>query len=291
MKKLLVLLSLFMLAGCSKTEEPKQTDLNAPQNLLVEDNVVTFDSVDGTDVTYNLFIEDITKDKVMFKEIKDITETTYTLPTLDSNKLYEVRVQAENSEGTSVKTNAFNIHTFTELDTVYATYNTVEDTPVTILGIDVTEVYYITYGKIMSSKLSQNSFAYEENVLSLEYSNLNTDSTLTFYVFTVDGYYIVEVNKVTLESASIYSNNSVTFASEDLYFQFNLAGGEFVEISGSDIGTDDYTLINNTLVLTEEFISSLFTANPDRDIVILSYQLKTDDNIIIGYLFINKDTN
>jgi hypothetical protein len=291
MKKLLLVISLVMLAGCNKTEEPKQTSLDAPQNVIVEGTTVTFDSVEGTDISYNLFIEDVTQEKTIYKEINDITTTSVTLPALETNKLYEIRVQAENSASTSVKTNAYTVNTFVALDTLYATYNTEETIPVTILGIDVSTIYYITYGKILNTKLNNDSFTYEQDVLSLSYSTLNTDNTLTFYVFTNEGYHPVEIDKQNDTSPSIYSENIVTFTNSDLYFQFDLAGGELVEIKGNDIDSEDYTLIHNTLIINKEFVSNLFTLNDDRTTVILSYQLKTNDDIIVAYIIINKDTN
>jgi hypothetical protein len=288
MKKLLLLFSLIMLVGCEKTE-PIIESLDTPLHVTIENNVISFDTVSGNDVTYNLFIEDVTETSVIYKEFTDIKETQYSLPQLEINKLYEVRVQAKNKDGISDKSDAYTINTFIKLDTLYASYNTNESIPVTILGIDVSDFYYITYGTINSTKLNKDTFSYEQNVLSLAYSNLNTESTLTFYVFTEAGYHPVEIDKTSTPSPSIHSPNVAVFTAEDMYFQFDLAGGEFVEISGSDIGVDDFTLIHNTLIINKDFLSSLFTSNIDRTNIILSYQLKTNDETIIGYLFIQKN--
>ncbi len=292
MKKFLTiivsLVLVFTLSACK--EDDIVYDIATP-SISVEGDLVTIlmpsnETTDYSGVTFTVFIDDVTGETVSFKE--EVSSTwTYTLPTLEDNKLYEVRVQAKNGEKISTKSNAVKINTFDELDKIYATYNTLESSPVTILGVD-SNILYITYGKLNNSKLNGNDYEVENGVLSLTHSNLSNTSTLTFYIFTADGYYPCEVNKVDLEVPSIYSESTVTFASMDLYFQFNFAGGEFVEISGSDISSSDYELIGNTLVVEKEFIQDLFDSNSERDTVILSYQLKTDDDIIIGYLFIQK---
>ena len=110
--------------------------------------------------------------------------------------------------------------------------------------------------------------------------------------YTLSGVYTINITFKDITKPYIISANEVTFAGEDLSFIFDLCAGEFVDINGSLLSSDDYTLVNGILTIESEFFQALFDDEPERDTVILGYQLRNDTDIVIGYLFIRRsDTN
>lgn len=275
---------LLLLTGCS-TEDTG--DIEYPKNVTVNEFTVSWDAVSVDDVTYTLYVEDMVHHINSIHE--NITDTSYLLDELEENTTYEVRVQAINVDGSSIKTNAVIIDTFVDLGTISVMYNYLSDVSLSVLGIDATEIYCVRFAKTTNEKLPHEAFSLQNGVFTINHDSIHTDTLTKFFLYTNNGLIELKVNKTENETPTIMSENSVDFMNEDLYFEFDFAGGEFVEINGSDITTDDYELINNVLIIDQAFISNLFNEDLDRNKVILSYQLRTDDDIKIGYLFISRD--
>lgn len=73
-------------------------------------------------------------------------------------------------------------------------------------------------------------------------------------------------------------------------FKFHLGEATFVNIiagHNDNMDTNDYNMTDDTLTIKESFVSRLLDDNPDRQTIILTYQLKFGTKFIIGYLFIH----
>ena len=83
----------------------------------------------------------------------------------------------------------------------------------------------------------------------------------------------------------------MTFNNEDLEFGFELFGGNIDSITitkSLEITEADYRIEGSKLIIKSSFVDNLFTENSDRKRLIVSYTLRKDDKIVIGFIFIKK---
>jgi len=293
---LLMFLSLFLI-GCggetttevTTTEDTNiNTEITAPV-IAIQDNEIYWVEVVGVD-SYEVLVKDVTTDNntlLLENAYYLVTDTSFFIDDLEVNRIYEISVRSVVGEEHSLFSNIETVDKFVQSDVVWQyTFNRNSTDFLIVYDNQVSELYFIEED---GNKVDPDNYHFELEVLMIspEYI-LEFSEGIIFKLYTEYGIIDLEITFTTATRPFIRSNNTVEFANQDMMFVFELCGGEFVEIDGSDITEDDYDLFGNILVLHADFIQELFDANPDRNSVILSYQLKNGDEIVIGYLFINR---
>ena len=285
MKKILITLLLIVtLASCDPAEILDNSPLDTIANVTQTDTGISWDASMVENVTYHIIINDLTTDTDAVNE--HITDNYHNF-TFEVNKLYKVTVRQYVNRQTSIESEELIIDTFTQEETMVQTYNTNSTHGVSVYLPTYNNVYFI---KVNDDFLNTDNYTFENDILYIEHPSLTDTSNTKFYVYTEQGYFLINIQKEDLTLPYMKSENTIIFDETDLYFFFELSGGEFIELSGSDITVEDYTQDHDTLIINASFIQSLFDAKPERSAVILSYQLKNNDEIVIGYLFINRET-
>ncbi|PKK94803.1 MAG: hypothetical protein CVV60_04550, partial [Tenericutes bacterium HGW-Tenericutes-5] len=92
---------------------------------------------------------------------------------------------------------------------------------------------------------------------------------------------ITEKAKPYIISQSVITTNG----NMDVFFQFELFGGEFYSINGAKDDEVLYEINDNVLTIESSFIGDKFEINNS---FILSYVINKDDDSVVGYLYFNK---
>lgn len=282
MKKLFVVLSLVLLAGCSKVT----SDVDTPSNIEVNDGVITWDVVENA--TYMITLYDVLND-ANSKEYKDISESEFTFPSLMDNRYYEVKVQAKVNDELSLPSSSVYFDTYEEVSTLNFNYNTLTSTEYSVVLSDVSRIDYLILNKDVIDLDEKLDFEFEDGIVSFEEHKLSSNDLVIVYAYTDLGVYKIKLNKVTLDVPSLIGEATVVFDDTDVYYNFDLAEGGLTGLSGNDITSKDYQISNNIVMIEKEYIKGLFDGDESRGAVILAYQIEVNGNITIGYLFINRE--
>ncbi|GEM_PF-3704901 len=264
----------------SEFSEPLEITLSRtyeiPRNVNYQGGVLEW-TLDGEAISFEVAVNDQTY----------TTETTQMTLPFHEDGLFTIRVKAIYATGSSVWSEPVYHHTFPEASQAFdADFNR-------LLPIDLRVDAVLTEPVIA---LFRNGRGF----LPDEWLDIQTDRVYiasSWLAVLTPGEHVIQIITtseridVTLEvyedaSPAMISPNTVLFEGNDLSFEFALFGGEFVTVSGADIGTADYVFDDDTLIVSASFISAIATEQPDRETVILSYQLSAQDDITIGYIFI-----
>ena len=213
--------------------------------------------------------------------------TEFNLNLLQDNRIYQILVNAIIGNECSPYSNSLNVDMFvyTEEQLNY-TFNKNSLFDFVVSDDMFSTILFIEVNK---EKVPKANYYTEYDRLFIDSDYLLTyENEVTFTLYTTSG--VIDLNIRYLETLVPYmlSNNTVYFTGQDLLLTFELCGGQFIEINGSDIDNTDYVLTNNFLIIDSNFIQNLFDVSPERDVVILSYQLKNNDQVVIGYVFIHR---
>lgn len=115
--------------------------------------------------------------------------------------------------------------------------------------------------------------------------------THTIDVIDDNGRYHITLTLIEDDRPVLLDSNTVSFTGEDLTFTFALFGGSIADITGQGITDDDYIINGSELVIQASFVQAIVDADPDRETIVLSYQLVQDDDITLGYLFLEISTD
>jgi len=89
-------------------------------------------------------------------------------------------------------------------------------------------------------------------------------------------------------SPTLTSDASINYVvGTDIILSFTLYDGEFVSLSGNGIEAADYQLVGSQVTIVSEYVDSVFTNNPDQDVIVLSYKLSYSGGAVVGYLYIH----
>jgi hypothetical protein len=158
-----------------------------------------------------------------------------------------------------------------------------------LFDLDILESGTFVYIEDSEAELSAADYIFTAQRVTLKNTYLISLSTGNhlFTILTLDGFYIIDLNILDTDKPYLITDNQVfTDHSTDLTFTFELFGGEFTGLSGNEVTTEDYTLIDNVLMIDKDYVAFMFSLDPERETLILAYTLELEDNIVIGYLFI-----
>ena len=312
MKKTILLLAfvcLSFLVSCQDTttletttsmQTTEQTTLTTTEDTLVNtlieapvisitDYELNWDEV--TDISeYEVLAKDITPtspDNLLDDQLVQVDSNTFSLANLTPNHRYEISVRSIDGVEHSDYSNILNVDYFLPSETSYELGFNLNSTNDFVLYDQVLpELFYI---KQNDTLVSDDNYYLEYGYLFIDNTYLNTfTESASFDLYAAGGIITLTINYGVVDKPSILSQNSITFMGEDVVMVFDLCGGEFTELTGNDITTDDYTLTGNVLVIDHNYLQDLFDANADRNAIILSYQLRNGDQLVIGYIFINR---
>ena len=315
MKKALILLLLMFIVACDQTTITSSiTRTQTTINETTETIETTESSTDTvSQVIYNpmlsrlgneIYCEEVLGATEYAFTVKDITydliglttenpfnyliysdTPSFNLSTLEDNRTYEISVSVDLSYLIN-DTEAFVLEYYSGTADIDVSYNVNNGYGLYLEVLSESTVYYYRY----SDTLIRNEYnSVGTPILAHGFISVFTND-IVVKAYTSTGIYTVMVSIEDITKPYIISDNEVTFAGEDLVFVFDLCEGELVDINGSLLSTSDYTFNDNILVINQEFIQNLFDAEPQRDTVILAYQLRNDTDIVIGYLFIQRET-
>ena len=284
MRKIAIFLTitfLLFLVSCTN-------NITAPV-ISVTDYQINWAQIKGIN-EYELLVKDITtNDSSLNLDDQRITvnTNTYNLQSLSENHKYEISVRSIQKSKHSIYSNVVIFEYFLPSEISYEfsfDSNSVDD--FALYDESIPTVYYI---KQNSELVSENNYYFKYGILFISNEYLQGFSEgVIFQLYSESGIINLSLNYILNEKPFLRSNNSITFAGEDILMVFELCGGEIIDIGGNDITENDYTLDNNILIIDANFIQNLFDENSERNSVILYYQLKKDDQVIIGHIFISR---
>ena len=306
-KHILIVVLLLLLIGCSDTTTSNRTqattiatttqtttavttnlELEVPVISLVE-NLVIWSAILGVD-EYQIKFVDVTPNAGVLIEFNHFATTTnewFDIYSFSLNKLYEIQVRSSKDGEYSLYSNTVVANLFQPTGTVYeSTYNILSEHDFVYMEADLPYIYDIQYNQ---QSILKEYYQQIDNTLfiSKDYLQTFTDN-YNVNLYTNIGIIELDIPYESITKPYMRSNNTITFNGEDIVLLYEFCGGEFVELNGSDISSSDYELVDNILTINAGFVQDLFDDNAERNSVILSYQLRNDDEIVIGYIFINK---
>lgn len=248
--------------------------------VTLEDDTLSFSEIDGVS-SYVLFHGEI--------ELATIQGHTIDLSalSLSLNQLYELRVAAIYPTTDMIFSDTIYYHTYLNLDILVET--TFDHTEVDHLDIQLNSLVVIDYVLYHNEIIPASLYELHENVLTLEHDAFHPteEGTHYIYILTSSGLITIKINVINQSNPRLSSNDSVNYNNDDLTFTFELNGGLFIGLSGNTITLDDYQFSDQTLIIKSSFVERLLLENPSRQTIILVYQLSKNNNITMGFIFIN----
>jgi hypothetical protein len=221
-----------------------------------------------------------------------LTTTPYNsvdLSTLDLfvNQLYLLHVIARYPSQDIVYSDSIIYHTYVDLNIHIET--TFDHNHIENLFFNLDEqfpIHDVLYGQNL---IASNLYHYEENTLILEHDAFhpNSEGIHEIHILTPAGFIKVSITVINEANPELLSEDTINYQDENMSFTFDLHGGTFVGLSGNDITSDDYTFDGETLTVNASYIEALLQENPLRQTVILVYQLSKNNNVSMGFIFIN----
>jgi uncharacterized protein YcfL len=312
MKKLFIIILLLVLVGCDQSAQTEdnttiQTTTQAETTLITEDSniyalIISYNSNGLIEISpvagatgYTVFVSDntgIDQELLLPDQQFNLSADTLIFDTsvLQENHLYSIYAESvHDSNHSTYVSNTINLDLFLDLGEIEYSYNINNIDRLYLFEQEISDIYYLfAYGH----KLSVSDYELVDGKLFINHDFLNNNYLLNlgFYttVYTENGKYSVTINFQDSLTPAILSANEVVFEGEDLEFVFDYAGGQMEDVNGSLISSSDFTLVDNILTIEADFIEALFSAQPQRNTVILGYQLRNETDIVIGYLFIQR---
>jgi len=275
MKKIMiVLLMTIFLVACQKEETPQ---LDAPVNLRIYENLVSFDSVfNATSYVIEINGEEI-----------EITDIFYPLVGYGT---FNVRVKAK-ADG-YLDSPYTRISSFVWLDDyqdVSLNYSIHRSTDLFIYDFD--EMTYVISLISRDISIDQQDYYLDDDKLYFTSDYLQSLSlgSYTYEIYVSKGKFNITITIIDTDLPYITSHNTVTYNNQDLTFLFELFGGSITSLSGNDISIADYTIIGEELVIKRAYINQYFISNPEETSLSIKYNLQLGNSFVFGYLFIERE--
>lgn len=273
MKKLYSLFTLLLLIGLLNACQNKETIVPTPTNLAYEAYVVSWDKI--AEASYEVVIN---------QKVYEIEDNTFDVSFLETGS-HQIKLRAVIEQKRSLYSELMiNIErpkpTNLIINNNTLSFNTSDYSIGTELYIDGTLIQTIETSDfdLLGIGLEINK-TYQVNLISLYLNDFksNLSDTINYYYYESGHPYLI-------------SPASINYQDESLVFKFHLGEATFVNIiagHNDNMDTNDYNMTDDTLTIKESFVSRLLDDNPDRQTIILTYQLKFGTKFIIGYLFIH----
>jgi hypothetical protein len=247
---------------------------NIEFTIDIDDEVVSWNEVEDA-TGYNLFINGVKT---------EVEENSFNLQTTNAG-LLRISVQAIYPIGESNVSQVYNYeHNLIETAKIMFQYSLNSN-------IDIIVWNDIEQGNIYVQDLDlefldkDSMLGYSDNHLYIKSSFLVEQPIGLMSFYLIHGAYktLVEVTLNTKTEPYIISSTVIRVdGTEDVMLQFELFGGSFYSINGSEGDTVLYEINDSILTIEKEFISGKFE---NYESFILSYAINKDDSTVIGYLF------
>ncbi len=261
--------------------EPSLTldiEIDYENNLVftinVSDDIVSWNDVEDAS-GYNLFLNG---SKI------EVEENSYDLENTDAG-LLRISVQAVYPIGVSNVSQVFN-YEYNLMETAkisfqYSIYSTIDI--IVWNDIEPGNIYVQDLDLVFLDKDSMLS--YSDTHLNIKSDFLIEQSVGLTSFYLIHGAYKTLVEVTLNEKTEPYIISSTVIrvdGSEDVSLQFELFGGSFYSINGSEGDNVLYEINDNILTIEKEFITEKYE---NYISFILSYAINKDDSTVIGYLF------
>lgn len=154
-----------------------------------------------------------------------------------------------------------------------------------VLDIEVpTSIYY-------KDKELEANIDYEIDeygfILDSEVINDLDDNVNGFEItFKYDVDVLVYMDLVIIGKPEMVSSNSATYKGEDLSFEFDLKGGLFESLNGTDLQSDDYTFTGSVLTIKASYIERMIQKDPSATTVFLTFLMTNSPHVVFGFISI-----
>lgn len=257
-------------------------DFPVPTNLNYVDGILFWDSVPNaihyaiyvgtnlyttTDTNKSLSLTSSYRTEIKVRAIFRLGASEFT-PSIYAS--YSMTVLSSTTKNYS-KQSAFNLElkTFENNAEVLSVTNIMEE-PVALSNFLVVDHTIFFKSEYLSTLMVGNHiFILETNFGNHEFK-INITNTNRPYMIT---------------SSEIFANFI-----EDVVVTYELFGGEVLSLSGNEITESDYSISGNTVTIDKDYIKDQFVKLPSRTTLILGYTLESGDNVVIGYIFIKKNS-
>lgn len=223
-----------------------------------------------------------------------VTEPVYDLSTLGHNRFYEISIRAVSDVGQCLDSLPIEYSLFNRIDSpLQANYSihSLNDFFLDLMGNGV--LIDLRYAMENADTVATNDlilWEYTGSILSLDQDYLasETINELNFILFFSTGYMefkltLIDVNKpYPVKGQTILQTEGA-----DVTLRFDVMGCEFIELSGNDIESSDYTFLDGILTVSSDYLDPLFSVNPTRN-VILGYLFSQGEDSVISFLVIHR---
>ncbi len=252
----------------------------APSNITISNNILTFDSNYLT--TYELYIDDVF---ITTFTSKSIDLSSY----INIHQIYNIYVNAIYID-TPYTSETYTLNTHIKLDLdQHLDYELRSTTPLSF-SFDALDTisYILKNNETLNVSLytqDETSLTFDPQIFFYPSYGLNT-----FEVYTESGYFIITIEVIENQRPHLLSSSSITYIPQnDISLTFNLLGGTFVKLDGNNITSTDYIVDDGNVTINASFIENILLEQPDRKTIILSYQLQKEQNGYTGLIFIYID--
>ncbi|MFO7970050.1 MAG: hypothetical protein R6U15_08095 [Candidatus Izemoplasmatales bacterium] len=249
---------------------------NVNYNIVISEELISWDEiVDASE--YNIYING---------EVFRTSNTEFSFADINGGLLV-INIQAVYPLGqANISDNEIVEHNIETTRNRYYQYSTNSTQNILIMDLAIEEEVSITNasGDLLDNNdiLAKNNF-YEiksDYILNQEDDNIH----LYLYYGNKKSEVIINVSEKVapyiISSTLVYTNGE-----EDIKLQFELFTGDFRQISGEDLESEDYSIEDNILTIYASYIDSRFQTETDFTI---NYALETDE-IAFGLIIFNKE--
>lgn len=264
--------------------------LNYPQDIDIINNEIVFNEDDDAD-SYNIKIND-----KIYNTNKDLIP--YLFPGEYSISIQAISDKYVDSDYSPLKTFIISEESIivTKNNLTYS-LNSTSDIPLYHYvdgSLDSFELYLIVDGT-NEIEINNNNLEIIGNQINLKYSYieplLNIDETYTFVLNSNLGNHeiILSFNE-NKDPYNFSKDKIITNFYHDVIINFDSFENEFKGLKANNITEDDYLYENGTLIISNEYIMSIYEENPTRKNLILSYEFYNEElkTTYLGFITIGK---
>lgn len=144
-------------------------------------------------------------------------------------------------------------------------------------------------------QFNQTALLIDTDYIVDEYGLILDSSAIDTLEETVEGFTVildyeidvyVYMDLIKIEKPIMVSSNYAVYKGADLSFTFDLKGGLFEGLSGTDITEDDYTFEDGILTIKSSFIERMIEKDPDTTTLILPFLLTNKPHLVFGFISI-----
>ncbi len=222
--------------------------------------------------------------------------------------IYEINVfNVDNQQKIETKTSELNFFDYSSLPNgmydieIKAYLDTTLVTSKTIRILKQDFIYVREVGVVLDLSIP-NSIQFNQTTLALDIDYIVDDYGLIIDASTIDALnesvsglvlvldYDIDVyiymDLVKIEKPIMVSSNYAVYKGVDLTFTFDLKGGSFEGLSGTDLTADDYSFIDGNLTIKASYIERMIQKDPTTTSLVLPFLLTNKPHLVFGFISI-----